>query len=398
MSSGGHEAPAWGLAKSTAEKYRDLKPQGENVIGTYVCIDNDEGMRCKSRTLKSKQLESIENVPLWNFDGSSTGQAQGENSDCYLKPVAMFRDPFRRDPHKLILTEVVDYKHRPVGTNRRHTCEQAMSECEQEKPWFGLEQEYTLMDLDGYPFGWPKGAFPAPQGPYYCGVGTSKVYGRDIVEAHYLCCLYAGIKISGTNAEVMPGQWEFQVGPAIGMEAGDHLWMARFLLLQVCEDFHVNVSFDPKPMPGDWNGAGCHCNFSTEKMRQEGGMKEIIKGCERLKKRHEYHINNYGEGNERRLTGRHETADMATFSYGVAHRGASIRIPRPVEAEGKGYLEDRRPSSNCDPYTVTECMVRTVCLGEQDDSTEQPSNQKQQQQQSTSNLVTSSILPSSQLE
>lgn len=362
----GHQAPSWSLEKQVKHNYMELS-EGitGTLIATYVWIDNVNGLRCKSRSI-TKAINSVDDLPVWNFDGSSTEQAEGSNSDCYLKPCAMFRDPFRRDPHKLVMCEVLDYTNAPVATNRRNTCADAMAKCADQEPWFGLEQEYTLMNIDGYPFGWPKNAFPAPQGPYYCGVGCDKVYGRDIVEAHYLCCLYAGIKISGTNAEVMPAQWEFQVGPAIGMEAGDHLWMARFLLEQVCEDFHVCVSFDPKPMPGDWNGAGCHSNFSTKAMRVDGGIKAINEACEKLGKRHDYHIRNYGEGNERRLTGRHETADMNSFSYGVAHRGASIRIPRGVEAEGKGYLEDRRPASNCDPYTVTECIVRTCCLDETD--------------------------------
>jgi glutamine synthetase len=229
-------------------------------------------------------------------------------------------------------------------------------------PWFGLEQEYTLLDLNDRPYGWPKNGFPAPQGPYYCGVGAGKVVQRDIVEAHYKCCLYAGVKISGTNAEVMPAQWEFQVGPCEGIEMGDHLWLARFLLHRVAEEFGAKVSFDPKPIPGDWNGAGLHSNFSTKEMRAEGGMKAIEAAIKKLEGRHAEHIAVYGEGNEKRLTGRHETGAIDSFTYGVANRGASIRIPRECAAKGCGYFEDRRPASNADPYQITGITMET-CFG-----------------------------------
>ena len=243
-----------------------------------------------------------------------------------------------------------------------------MKDAKDSHPWFGIEQEYTLLDTDGHPTGWPKNGFPGPQGPYYCGVGANKVYGRDVVEAHYRACLYSGIKISGTNAEVMPAQWEFQVGPCEGIQMGDHLWMARFLLHRVAEDFGVVASLDPKPIPGDWNGAGAHCNYSTQEMREKGGIKAIEAAIEKLGKEHDRHIAAYdpnlGEDNKRRLTGLHETSSITDFSAGVANRGASIRIPRQVGEEGMGYLEDRRPSSNCDPYSVTEVIVRTTVLGE----------------------------------
>ena len=231
-----------------------------------------------------------------------------------------------------------------------------MEKAKDHHPWFGIEQEYTLLDQDQHPFGWPKNGFPGPQGPYYCGVGADKVYGRDIVEAHYRACLYAGIRVSGTNAEVMPAQWEYQVGPTEGIDMGDDLWISRYLLCRVAEDFGVVVTFDPKPMSGDWNGAGAHCNFSTEPMRVPGGMKAIEAAIDNLSRHHKRHIMAYdpneGKDNERRLTGLHETSSIHDFSAGVANRGSSIRIPRDVAEKGYGYLEDRRPSSNCDPYSV----------------------------------------------
>nr|AAR36878.1 glutamine synthetase [Exaiptasia diaphana] len=347
------------------ERYSKLD-QGTSVQALYIWIDGTgEGIRCKTKTLE-KRPDSIEDLPIWNFDGSSTAQAEGHNSDVYLHPVAIFKDPFRGGENILVLCETYTHDHKPTHTNNRKTCMNIMNdpEVKSSHPWFGIEQEYTLLDIDGHPLGWPKGGFPGPQGPYYCGVGTNKVFGREVVEAHYRACLYAGVKIAGTNAEVMPAQWEYQVGPCEGIEMGDHLWISRYILHRVAEDFHVVVSFDPKPMPGDWNGAGAHCNYSTVGMREENGMRLIYEAIDKLEKNHDYHIKKYdpkqGQDNARRLTGRHETSSIYQFSHGVANRGASVRIPRQCAEDGKGYLEDRRPSSNCDPYSVTEAIVRTT--------------------------------------
>jgi len=237
-----------------------------------------------------------------------------------------------------------------------------MEKAKSSEPWFGIEQEYTMLTKKKWPLGWPEGGYPGPQGPYYCSAGAEVNFGRQIVEHHYRACLHAGVKISGSNAEVMPGQWEYQVGPCEGIQSGDQLWLSRYLMQRVCEDFGIRVSFDPKPMSGDWNGAGCHTNYSTEEMRQDGGYDAIIKAIEKLGAKHEEHIAVYGKGNERRLTGAHETAPINQFSYGVAHRGASIRIPRQAKLEGKGYFEDRRPASNMDPYVVTAKIVQTTIL------------------------------------
>merc|ERR1711879_840628 len=185
-----------------------------------------------------------------------------------------------------------------------------------------------------------------------------------VMEAHYRACMYTGINISGTNAEVMAGQWEYQVGPCQGIDSGDSLWVSRFLLERVCEAFQVVVSFHPKPIKGDWNGAGCHTNYSTLTMRNEGGYPAIIKAIEKLGKKHKEHIAVYGHDNDQRMTGHHETDDISTFSYGVANRGASVRIPNQAKLEGKGYFEDRRPASNMDPYVVTSMIAQTTILCE----------------------------------
>jgi len=336
---------------------------------SYIWIDGSgKTMREKTMTV-AKEPQSHEDLGDWFFDGSSTYQAQGDNSDMKLKPVRLFKDPFRGGKHKMVLCETVRGDGQPDKTNHRAACKEAMDKIKDLEPWFGLEQEYTFMDVDGWPHGWPKPAgFPQSQGPYYCAVGAGKVFGRDIIEAHYRACLYCELDIGGINMEVMPGQAEFQIGPTVGVDAGDQLWIARYMLERIAEEYNVVVSFDPKPIEGDWNGAGCHCNFSTEPMRKPGGKKLIWEAVERLGKRHKEHIAAYdptgGVDNARRLTGKHETASMHKFSAGVADRTASIRIQRKVEEDGFGFLEDRRPSSNCDPYAVTNMIVRTAVLNE----------------------------------
>jgi glutamine synthetase len=346
-------------------KYMSLDQKG-SAMAEYIWIDAHGGVRSKSKTLtkvpKDGQFK-VEDLPEWNFDGSSTDQAPGDNSDVYLRPVALYPDPFRGAPNILVITECWDPDGTPNKFNHRHEAAKLMEAHKSHKPWFGLEQEYTLLDLLDKPYGWPQGGFPGPQGPYYCGVGAGKVYCRDIVEAHYKACLYAGVKISGTNAEVMPAQWEFQVGPCEGIELGDQLWLARFLLHRIAEEFGAKISFHPKPIPGDWNGAGLHSNFSTEEMRKEGGMKHIEAAIKKLEGRHKEHIAVYGEDNTLRLTGRHETGSIDAFTYGVANRGCSIRIPRECAHKGYGYFEDRRPASNADPYQITGILMETIFGG-----------------------------------
>jgi glutamine synthetase len=307
---------------------------------------------------KTKVLPDGADLPIWGFDGSSTEQAPGTQSDCVLNPVKVVPDPIRGGDDVLVMCEVLNVDMTPHETNTRAAAVAALEKYGDQEPWFGLEQEYTFYK-DGRPHGWPIGGFPAPQGGYYCGIGADEIWGRDIVEDHTLACMEAGISISGTNAEVMIGQWEFQIGPLDTVAVGDELWLARWLLYRIAEDYDISATLEPKPVAGDWNGAGMHTNFSTRAMRES--WEPIIEACEALGAKAQEHVENYGAGIERRLTGMHETAPWSEFSYGVSDRGASVRIPWQVDQEKKGYIEDRRPNANADPYVVAALMTDTIC-------------------------------------
>ena len=323
----------------------------------YIWIDGakpTQTLRSKTKVLPAGTTE----MPIWGFDGSSTGQAEGHDSDCVLRPVFVCPDPIRGGADVLVLCDVLLTDMSPHPSNTRAACAATAEKYASFDTWFGIEQEYTFFE-GARPLGWPDTGFPAPQFGYYCGVGADEVFGRPIVEAHTDACIEAGLHIAGTNAEVMPGQWEFQIGPVAAPQAADELWMARFLLYRIAEDFNVSATLDPKPVRGDWNGAGAHTNFSTHQMRES--YDACVAAAEALEPKHALHIANYGHGVEERLTGAHETARHDEFSYGVSNRGASVRIPWQVQRDGKGYIEDRRPNANMDPYVVTQLIVDTVC-------------------------------------
>jgi len=355
------------LDPSVIDKYDSLSFPDGKIMAEYVWVDADGNTRSKTRTLTPDKAEAVENLPKWNFDGSSTNQAPGDDSEVILRPCAIFKDPFRPRADGLANILVMCDTWTPSGealdTNTRAFAEKAFEGHDDEEIWFGMEQEFTLFNLDERtPLGWPQGGMPSrPQGPYYCSVGPENSFGRHVTDALYKACLYAGIEISGTNGEVMPGQQEYQVGPCVGIDAGDQLMMSRYILQRVCEDFQVYCTLHPKPIvEGDWNGAGMHTNVSTKAMREDGGIEVIKEAIYKLGAKHSEHIAMYGTGNELRLTGKFETASIDNFTFGVANRGASVRIGRDTEAEGKGYFEDRRPSSNCDPYLVSGKIMDTI--------------------------------------
>jgi glutamine synthetase len=324
----------------------------------YIWLDGTEPTALLRS--KTKIIADGDQPGIWGFDGSSTNQATGDKSDCVLKPVFVCPDPIRGGANVLVMCEVNLVNGKPHPTNTRAAARAAAKKYAADDMWFGLEQEYTMLRADGSPLGFPAGGgYPGPQGPYYCGVGTGRIVGRDIVEEHTQACLDAGLNISGTNPEVMPGQWEFQIGPAGVTQVGDHMYVARWLLHRIAEDYDVIISFAAKPEKGDWNGAGCHTNFSTVAMRES--YSAVIDACEAVGGNFLELVNNYGDGIKERLTGAHETAPWNKFSYGVSDRGSSIRIPWQVEQDQKGYAEDRRPNANCDPYLVARLITETVC-------------------------------------
>ena len=326
----------------------------------YIWLDGcapTQGLRSKTQ-VRDNFGGTLEECPMWCFDGSSTQQASGDDSDCLLKPVAIYPDP-DRDSSYLVMTEVLNSDGSPHITNGRATIED-----DDEDFWFGFEQEYFLWDTKtNLPPGFPAGGFPGPQGPYYCSVGAYNSFGRDCVEEHFDICLEAGINVEGINAEVAAGQWEFQVFSKGAKDAGDQTWIARYLLERTGERYGYAINWEPKPLgkDTDWNGSGMHANFSNAGMRDDGDESLFTKICEGFGKNIERHMSVYGANNDQRLTGLHETQSIDEFSYGVSDRGASISIPIGTVEDGwKGRLEDRRTASNADPYKVAAAIIKTT--------------------------------------
>ncbi|UZR94059.1 glutamine synthetase beta-grasp domain-containing protein [Chondrinema litorale] len=327
----------------------------------YIWLDGykpTQGLRSKTK-IENNFSGKLEDLPMWSFDGSSTEQAEGGASDCLLKPVALFPDPARKDGW-LVMTEVLNADGTPHESNGRATIDD-----EDNDFWFGFEQEYFLWNPEtDLPLGFPANGYPAPQGPYYCGVGGTSAYGREIIEEHLDICLEAGLNVEGINAEVATGQWEFQIFAKGAEAAGDQIWVARYLLERTAEKYGLSINWHCKPLGDtDWNGSGMHANFSNSPLRESGSKEVYDTICQAFAPADiiKAHIDVYGADNHLRLTGKHETQSIDKFSYGISDRGASIRIPiATVEKGWKGWLEDRRPNSAADPYKVAGRIIKTV--------------------------------------
>tara|TARA_Y100000034_G_scaffold102792_1_gene127889 strand:+ start:76 stop:1551 length:1476 start_codon:yes stop_codon:yes gene_type:complete len=344
-------------------------PQQHKLEYFWLDGNGTKNIRSKVRYIKMRPNQRLQpqSIPEWGFDGSSTNQAETENSDCVLKPVRVWKNNFesRQIPSYYVLCEVMNPDGTPHESNTRRKLMEAWTNPDsmEEQYMIGIEQEYTLVDPQTKkPLGWDKyeNDTPPPQGEYYCGVGAEVNISRNIAEAHANACILNDVKFEGYHPEVMLSQWEYQIGICSPLDAADQLWMSRFLLQRTGEIMNIAISYDPKPADGDWNGSGAHINFSNKKMREDEDLGYINFICASLQESHNESISAYGEGNDRRLTGKHETSSFDTFTWGESDRSASIRIPLSTTKEGRGYLEDRRPSANMDPYEALTYLISTV--------------------------------------
>jgi glutamine synthetase len=316
------------------------------MIFEYIWLDYNNNFRSKIRVMDE------DNYSDWNFDGSSTNQATTESSEVILKVVASYNHPFIKG--KLYLCGTYDINNNPLSNNYYDKANEIfLTKGLKLEPWFGLEQEYFIGDSQSN--------INNNSNIYYCSPINQDQDEVKIVNEHLEACINAGLKISGNNAEVVQHQWEFQIGPVEGIDAGHQLMVARYLLNRIAAKYNKYINYHPKPL-NNVNGSGCHINFSTNAMREENGLDIIKDAIEKLKDNHAYHMKNYGIHNDKRMTGKHETADYNNFTWGIGSRNTSVRIGYETYKNKKGYFEDRRPASNINPYLATSIIFKTCCL------------------------------------
>jgi glutamine synthetase len=340
------------------------------VLQYYIWLDGKQNIRTKLRVTKETEFEQ------WNADGSSTFQASIDSSEILLTPVKTVKiDPKYFNISKvygdntiyIVLCEVHNKDNKPHPTNSRNPAKPIFDKFSEQEIMFGLEQEYFIVDS--------KTNLPNAKNfellnegkinqhdmdIHYCYVGITETVGRKISEHHMYACIDCGLDISGTNGEVAPCQWEFQIGPVIGIDASDQLIIARFLLMKIAEIYDCKIDFNSKPFGPTISGSGCHINISTKNMREENGFDHIIDGINKLEKVADRSIEIYGEDNKSRLSGACETASWRDFSYSIGGRDTSIRIGYETAKNKKGYFEDRRPGGNTDFYASTSHILETL--------------------------------------
>jgi glutamine synthetase len=338
-----------------------------HTILEYIWIGGRGEIRSKTRVINRHLNFHYSNIPEWNYDGSSTWQAESNgDTEVILKPVAVYIDPIRNIDGVtcyLVLCDTYNSRGEPIKNNYRHLSNLFFEQNENLEPWFGIEQEYFIILPANNKSTDFSNTSDSNEGYHYCGRSGNYIE-RTIAEQHLQFCLEAGLKISGINSEVSPNQWEFQIGPCVGINAADEMIIARYLLYLVAEEYNAKIDYHPKPVL-NINGSGCHINFSTKLMRNEQGISEVYNCINRLEKKHSETIKVYGDDNNLRLTGLHETSAYDKFSWGVGTRNTSIRIPNCSIKNNHItaiYLEDRRPAANIDPYLATYTLFKHACF------------------------------------
>ena len=371
------------MENSTKTKQKPIKLE-------YIYIDHFGTIRAKTRIWR-KPLTGPEDLPLWNYlNFHKEGQEMNIDYVVLLKPVALFDDPFRGPDHKLVLTEALNMDKTPHYTNHRAKAVEVTNKAEADnEPRFGVEQEYMIfsrqtafrkgkeykvpfLEEKRIPYKWLAHDNPGEHAwfLYEDGLGGAGMFGREIAEEHLDLCLAAGLMIEGVNSESTPSQWEYQIGVCDGIELADHLVISRYILLKLSEKYEVHISFKPRPYRGVYYfGSGLHTNFSTKQMREgvdgKKGIEFVEEAAELLCKQenHVKHLAEYGDNSER-LRGGMCMGSLDKTTWGKCDRNCSIRIPAPTVVDGKGYLEDRRPASDADPYRIVTVLVQTLVLKE----------------------------------
>lgn len=318
---------------------------------TYVWLDKFNILRSKT-----KRVEQVNQIPIWNFDGSSTSQMDYStmNTEVLLQPIRVYIDGFneRNNENYLVLCDTYNINKdgiiTPTVDNYRYGAINIFNETNL-NPKFGFEQEFYLIDNENHEK-LSSLTNISNKDNNYCRTTTKYTY---IMNEFYNLCLSCKIGIVGWNAEVAPFQFEYQIF-GNGIDACDDLVMSRYVLERYMIDNNYEIKYDPK-LYENLSGSGCHINYSD--VRSKEYMDKYIKA---LGETHNDLMKVYGENNNKRLTGLHETSSYSVFTYGVGDRYKSVRIPNSTALGLTNYFEDRRPGANINPYMACGALVKVL--------------------------------------